>query len=508
MFVPSFRIVLDAISDPGYDFDPGVRACSIMYRLQSLRCDVSAVRELVAAAGITQEILRDPTKRTEAINKFNAKAGGVRQIIEGRSAREITPVPTEIVTPSTSKDRAAYLRSVARGECAWTIFGAGRATRMKLPPDFDRLGIAGLTRRILDELPEDESVMPVVDEPMAALIEQAAAGVMETAGDLSIIQRELRQLGYQFANLIESTPEAEVASTDVLKNAVFVVVVNESNREAIARQLTAIRFAGLDAENVYLVEQSEAGGEEILADGTLRWYEAQRWPEGHGDPLIAMAQSSTGVYRLAGEGEMSDLDEPLAKVLNKNGVKNTLFAQVNDLHLMEDIAAVERWKTALDAMGESGSQMVMEMVANEVREKLADGQEVRQKGGATFVDRSGFVTMRDTVAMKIKDLEEYSRPEHISRMFYIIEIDALGRLTEDSLPAYLNERKSSDERAVLTREFYSGDASSKLNGRTMKQEPFGLSTFKTRPRTPTALEAMNRQDKQPGFLVTTSFLSQ
>ncbi len=466
----------------------------------TLRCDVSAVRELVAATDITQETLRDPAKRTEAINNFNAQAGGVREIIRGRSPTQITPDPTEIATPSTSKDRVAYLQSVARGERAWTIFGAGRATRMKLPPGFDRLGIAGLTRRILDKLPEDESVEPVIDEPMTAMIEQAAAGVMETADHLSIIQRELLQLSYQFERLVEGTRKPGIALADVRENAVVVVVVNESNRKAIAKQLTVIRFAGLNVENVYLVEQPEVGGEEILADGTLRWHGKQRWPEGHGEPFIAMAQRSTGAYHLSGKGEMSELDEPLARAFNKKGVKNTLFAQVNDLHLMDDIAAVERWETALKAMDESGSLMVMEMVANELWEESPDGGRVRHKGGATFLDRGGFVTMRDTVAMETKDLEKHARPEYISRMFYIIEIDALGRLTEDSLPAYLNERKVSDERTVLTREFYSGDASSKLNGRTMKQRLFELSTFKTRRRKPKALEAMDEQDKQPGFL--------
>jgi len=446
---------------------------------------------------MTPEIPRDLAERTDAINEFNAQAGGVREIIKGRSLEEITPVPTEICSISTGENLVAYLQSVASGERAWTIFGAGRATRMKLPSDFDRLGIAGLTRQILRALPVDESKMPAVYQ-VAPLIDQASTGVFGNGDDLSIIQRELFQLRYQL-ELFAKDSHAEIPRDDVLKNAVFIVVVNVSNRKAIAKQLATIRFAGLAADNVYLLEQPEVGGEEILGNGTLQWYEGQSWPEGHGEPLIAMGQRPSGAYRLTDEGGLVELDKPLAAVLKDKGVKNTLFAQVNDLHLMNDIAAVERWETALKVMDESGSRMVMEMVANEVWETLPNGQRARQKGGATFVDPTGCVTMRDTVAMKTPDLEQYSRPEHISRMFYIISIDGLSQLTDDSLPVYLNVRKTTDKRDVLTREFYSGDASSELDGRTMTEKGFQLHTSKTRERVPEALQAMDRQDKQPGF---------
>ncbi|MBC8874293.1 MAG: hypothetical protein H8E44_33070 [Planctomycetes bacterium] len=463
---------------------------------------MSPVRELVAAAGMTPEILRDSTERTDSINEFNAQAGGVRQIIKGRSVEEVTPEPAEIGSLSAGEKLAAYLQGVASGERAWTIFGAGRATRMKLPSDFDRLGIAGLTRQILRALPVDESKMPAIDQ-VAPLIDRAATGVFRNGDDLSIIQRELFQLRYQFELLAKDSNE-EIPRDDVIRHAVFIVVVNVSNRAAIAKQLAAIQFAGLDANNVYFLEQPEVGGEEISGNGTLQWYEGQSWPEGHGEPLIAMGQRRSGAYRLTDEGGLVELDKPLAAVLKDRGVKDTLFAQVNDLHLMNDIAAVERWETALKVMDESGSRMVMEMVANKVWETLPNGQRARQKGGATFVDRTGCVTMRDTVAMKTPDLEQYSRPEHISRMFYIISIDGLSQLTDDSLPAYLNVRTTSDKRDVLTREFYSGDSSSELDGRTMTEEGFKLHTFKTRKRVPEALQAMDKQDKQPGFPAITS----
>ena len=143
--------------------------------------------------------------------------------------------------------------------------------------------------------------------------------------------------------------------------------------------------------------------------------------------------------------------------------------------------------------------MVMEMVANQIREKLADGRTVRQKGGAICVSRDGFITMRDTVALKPPDLQAHARPELLSRMFYIIDLNGIARLTDDSLPAYLTERRTSDGRVVLTREMYSGDASSRLKGTIVKQEGFQLSTFKMRSRLGAALDAIQRQDRQPDF---------
>ena len=461
---------------------------------------MSAVRDLISAAGMTAAVLADPSRRSWAIDEFNARVGGVRAIIAGRSAAEITPIPTPIA-PSCV-DHAAFLERAACGRCVWMLFGAGRATRMKLPSAFDQLGIAGLTRRILRALARDVEggQFQAPDPRMTEWIKRAADGTLENADDLSIVQRVLCQLRHQFEALAARASERTPPIDAILGNVVFVVVVNSSNRQTIACQLHRIRFGGLEAANVYLLEQPEVGGEEVLPDGSLRWYEGQRWPEGHGQPMIAAAQRPGGAYRLDRSGAMSPLGEPLVHALRAHGATHAVFAQVNDLHLMRDVVAVERWDTALEVMAARGSQMVMEMVANAVWETLSDGRRVRQKGGATFVDRTGFVTMRDTVALKTPDLEPYARPEDLSRMFYILELDGLGRLTEDALPAYLNERKTADGRVVLTREFYSGDASSSLRGLTMKQAGFALNTFKTRARIPAALEAMERQDHQPGFL--------
>ncbi len=107
--------------------------------------------------------------------------------------------------------------------------------------------------------------------------------------------------------------------------------------------------------------------------------------------------------------------------------------------------------------------------------------------------------MRDTIALKTNDLEMYSIPDSLSRMFYVLTVKGMSRLTSQVLPAYLNERKLSDGRTILTQEYYSGDASSALNSQAIQEQGYDLDTFKMQSRISTALEAMARQDAQVDF---------
>ncbi len=169
-------------------------------------------------------------------------------------------------------------------------------------------------------------------------------------------------------------------------------------------------------------------------------------------------------------------------------MERATFAQVNDLHLLEDMAHVERW-VAADALIASGAEMVMEMVENGLL----------QKGGGIFRSSDGNTVMRDTIAMKTTDLEPYSVPRSLSRMFYELTLEGLSKLHPGTLPAYLTERAASGGKTVLTREFYSGDASGVLKACAIQQKGYALDTFKMQSRIPHALEALRKQDAQPGF---------
>ena len=444
---------------------------------------------LIQEAGLTPEVLRDAKQRAAGINEYNVRVGGVRELAEKKFA-----VPTEIPERLTPEEEIAFLRSVATGEKVWALILAGRATRLKLPAIFDRIGLAGLTPKILKALSQDDSTEQVMNAELEQLVDRAANGIIEDVDDFSFIQRQLIQLRIQLETLAVKHSGAGVSVDQVLAGARFVEVVNESNHRALVKQLAAIHFAGFRPP--YLIEQPEFGGLEVLADGTLQPNQKGNWPEGHGDPFLAIVTRTDKIFTINKDGSTTPLDSTVASALIQDGARQLMFTQVNDLHLLEDSLLVERWAVVDRLMTERGSQMVMEMVGNEIR----------QKGGATFQGPDGFEFMRDTLALKTPDLEFVAIPDDLSRMLYGMNLEAMSRLRGDSIPAYLTERKTSDGRVVLTREFYSGDASSVLKGLTMKRPGYELVTFKLRSRIPVALEHIAKQDAQFGFQVFVSDL--
>jgi len=451
------------------------------------------IAEQVLDTGLLPETLRNPARLDAAVNEYNAEVGGVRRMLqEGRAADSETPysIPTEL----TRADVADYLKAVADGKRILMVFAAGRATRMRMPTVFDWLGIGGLTGRILRLLPTEEDAPEEAFAEATAEVERAAAGVVESLEDLSIVQRQALQMRWQFEQLIAQHEVTEVTLDEVLNGARFTLVGNESNLEAMANQMVGIGFAGFRPEHLYFRIQEERGGLEVLPDGALRPFDTQLWPEGHGEPFVAMNTIAKGGYRLNEAGELVPLEQTLVDAWIEEGVERWVLGQVNDLHLIEDAALVERWTAASRARAELGVGMVMEMVENPILE----GATSRQKGGATFVTPAG-VQMRDTLAMKSPDLDQYAYPSSLSRMLYDGDIAALKDLQDGVLPAYLVVRKTRDGRSILARELVSGDASSQLGGATMEQAGYQLKTFKIRARMPAALEVFAAQDAQDGF---------
>ncbi len=432
------------------------------------------MQELLKKAGLTPEILRDVSKRTAAIDEYNAKVGGLRGLLRtGKlEAAQTHPIPSKIAT----QDIARYLKFVSSGKRVPILFAAGRATRMRLPALFDRLGIGGLTPGILlriNELKDGEDASAKKlggDAKLLALVDAAVSGRASASDQLSFLQRQLLQYRFEMENLFHQYPQSGVSLQDWLARASFVVVANEENRDTASRQLAAIHFAGLSPEHVFMIIQQEVGGLEVLPDGTTRPYDLEVWPEGHGKPFMDMRS------------------EGLLDKLSSLGVERAVFAQVNDLHLLEDMTHMERWAAA-DALITHGTEMVMEMVENGLS----------QKGGGIFRSPESNTVMRDTIAMKTKDLEPYAVPQSLSRMFYELSLSGMAKLTPDALPAYLTERKTVSGGCVLTREYYSGDASSVLRSAAIQKPGYTLETFKLQSRISHALGATQKQDLQPGF---------
>lgn len=462
------------------------------------------MKELLEKANLAPEVLKDPLRRSSAIDEYNAEMGGLRELMrDGKLGLAPThDIPSNVSEP----DLFRYLRFAAAGKRVPIIFAAGRATRLKLPRSFDALGLAGLTPNILSELDSlksgDEACLPDRQAPLKkiesserlkALLSAGSNGEAKDSQDLSFIQRQLLLLRSQMEELLGRSPSVKISLEEWLRNAKFAVVANEENRTAIALQLARIGFAGLKPEHIYMIVQPEEGGMEILPDGQTKPYSKEVWPEGHGKPFIDMQADPKVTFRLNDRGHLVGCHKTFVEELQSRGVERAIFAQVNDLHLLEDMTHVERWLAA-DKLIQNGAEMVMEMVENRLD----------QKGGGIFTDKYGSVVMRDTICMKSRELEAYSTPRCLSRMFYELTIQGMSKLTAQTLPAYLCERRTSDGRAVLTREYYSGDASSALKSQAIQQKGYELLTFKLQSRISVALASMRHQDSRlkPNLLHT------
>jgi len=437
------------------------------------------LQKIIAQAELTGSALHDEEERQRNIDRYNADAGGVVELMR-QGAIEPAISPSGVIQAwFTQTEAREFLERARRGELVYVVFAAGRATRLKLSAELDSLGIAGLTPSILRAVSGSSG-----DDGREAL-ESARAGVVSTKGDLSMIQRYLLQLRTQLGALVDAHGDAPEQLEETLEALQVLVIVNAENLETVSRQLKGIKLGGLRPDRVFLLKQQEEGGLRVAADGSLDWYEEEMWPRGHGEPLVAMTQDGASGFRVGSSEGVEALDGSLVAALTASGGRYAMFAQINDLHLLKDSLAVERWIVGARLIEERSAEMIAEVV---------DNKKLRQKGGAFFQQRGGFVMMRDTVALKAPSLEQYAIPTSISRMFYILSLEGLRRLATSALPVYLQQRRTRSGDVVLTSECFSGDATSFLPSLTIQSEGFALNTFKIRERIPETLAALEEQD--------------
>ena len=461
-------------------------------RLRAQRSEMRPVLPLISEAGLTQvELARivalpkaDAKKELEAkVKAYNKAAGEGDRMLASKE-----PTPVIIPSTATKEEKIAFLQGVVRGEFAWGNFAAGAATRLKVSSAFDRIGLLGLTGKILANFPRKEDVAP---EPaqFEPLIQAALKGVVNDESDFSFLQNQMLSLRLQLEDLVRENPEAGVSLQEVLDGVRVVNIGNDDNFGAFAAQAGAIRKAGFG--KVYQLEQFKVGVEKILPTGLTDFTNDLRVPEGHADPLIAMGQRASGSFEVTSGGLLVPVRTTLAEELRKQGVKRVLFAQGNDLHLLENFASVERWMTAMREMKARHVQMMMEVVENRI---MIESKATKQKGGGTFLNPEGFAEMRDTIGLG-GDIF----PSSLSRMFYILDLEAISGLTEKRVPQYLNVKETPDGGLAMAREMYSGDLSTQLRSATMQQDAYPLLTYKLRPRTDEALSVIATLHAQPGF---------
>lgn len=459
----------------------------------------TALRDMIDKANLTPEAATNPAEYAKRVKDENIRLGETDGILSGRTLEEaVDDSPIEIKPEVSRQWKINFVLSISRGEKAWIIFKAGRATRLKMPAIFDLLGIGGLIRWIISTFSVNEDEIPL-EVDYAERVKRAVHGDVKNAFDISIGQADPLQLRYDLTRLVEEVgEEAGVTLEQVLAGVNFVDIVNADNRSAIANQWGGIDFAGFSPERVYLLEQPEEGGLKRMSDGTLQWYDAEKFPAGHGVPVVQMARDSARIYHFNRQGKMVPLGKTLGAAFRETGVKRRLFVQVNDMLPLGDMAMIGEWEAAEEAIQKDGVGMVMEMKRN-LMEPSPEGGLRHQKGGAALKDprNPGKKHLRDTLALKNE-----LRPAQVSRMLYVFT-EAADELNWSDLIYYFNPRKTREGVEFMTREAYSGDLSSKIRGGAatmMRKEGSELVTFKMRQRKEIASRALDRQIAQPGFM--------
>lgn len=453
---------------------------------------LNAIKQALADAGLSREILIDERRRTLAIDAYNARLGGVDERLAGKHLTPMASAGAVAIPRDLRKaDVHAFLETAQSGGLVYVLFAGGRATRMQLPAAFDTLGIAGLTPAILRALQTSDSAVPGDLRDAQEPLQAAVRADVSSLANLSLLQRYVLQWRRQLQALVASCGLPADTADRVLARLQLVVIANSSNLETLARQLGAVDCAGLDPAHIYLLEQGEYGGLAVTESGDVQWTDREAWPLGHGEPVLAMNRRDASVFRLDGTGRLAPLETTLGEALLAGGCRYATVAQVNDLHLLSDPLSVERVMTALGLMKTRGAAMVAEVV---------DNRALQQKGGAIFERHDGFVEMRDTIALRTPALEALSVPVSLSRMFYVVQLHDLLRLPDASLPAYLNARRTRLGETVLSVECLSGDMTSTLPALAIQQADFPLNTFKNRERIGAALDAIAEQDRGRSFL--------
>ena len=416
-------------------------------------------------------------------DRLNVELGGVPRLLEGRSPKDAFARPVPYSNQVTREEKADYLRLVKAGMLL-EIMAGGRATRLQLPPAFDKLGLGGLTHRLLQALPNKGGVNPAV---YRADIERAVIGDQAGADDLSILQGAVLQWRWQLEQMVKEVNDSSLTLEAVLAGAHVGVVANGSNWHALSNQLKAIDFGGFSPSNTYVHLQEEKG---FWRWGQAGWeyYAGYLYPEGHLVPFLDF-RKPTSALTFDKAGRPIPLGRSFVDHMKARDVQRSMFFQVNDMHILSRIASVGQW-SVVAPMFDRGVQFVAELVSNDIK----------QKGGAMFAYRKR-AAMRDTIASKGDPaLEEAQYPGSLSRMTYFVDPTSLSDIPLERLPFYANLRTTPNGVWGVGTEGYSGDLTSELVADSIQNDRTELKTFKMRARLDVATQAMNEQIQQAGFL--------
>lgn len=375
------------------------------------------------------------------------------------------------------RDRAR--QAILDGLIFWEHTAAGEATRLKLGPKY-------LIHPHRIPLSPDYLASGLV-EPIQAggydnneTLRRLAEGHQKLL-PLTLGARHMWQWAFEIQRLAE---EAGLDPTEVLARQKTLLIINEQTRDAIFSRIIKAKFLGLKPENFLFMVQPAFHG---LTPGPEGWRFDESTPKKlHNHGQMAMQKTmDRQILHLDAEGREHPLSQ--AEYFDRLGESADLVSyNIEDLDYLNRALDFDTIGLALDLGGE-GFGMTMEIVANNPDHPVKGGSCAYDPALGRDVVIESF-RLRGLTPRQIshlnKNFNHFPRPAHIFKqlheqgLFMPIKADE-GGLYFQPVQGDLNFLAKT---AFITR-----------------RVPVALRAWKVPQDTPAALEAMTRQDSQPGF---------
>ena len=396
----------------------------------------------------------------------------------------ITPPQNQITLEDRLNDglRREARQAILEGRVFWEHAAAGEATRLRLGPKY---------------LIHPHNLHLSHDYLASGLVEPAQTGGDDGLNGLRPVipkpfnpQKLLplplgaRHLWQWVFEIIRLAEDSGVDPSLALSRQRTLLVINELTKETILRRIARVDFLGLAPENfLFLVQPSFHG----LTPGPGGWDFNPDTPSRlHNHGQMAMQKTMDGqVFRLDREGG----EHPLSRAEFFG-----LLAEADDLvsYNIEDLDFLTR---ALDfdtiglalALGNEGYGMTMEIVANNPDHPVKGGLCAHDPALGRDVVIESF-RLRDFPPQRIthlnKNFNHYPRPAKVFDQLRQEGLFMPVTVKDDAL--YFQPVQG--DLNFLARTAY-----------ITRRVPLPLRSWKSQEDTPVAIEAMARQDAQPGF---------
>ena len=396
----------------------------------------------------------------------------------------LTPPQNQIFLEDRLNDtlRQEAREAILDGRVFWEHAAAGEATRLKLGPKY-------LIHPHNLHLSHDYLASGLV-EPAQVGGDDGLAGLRPAAHKpfnpqkllpLPLGARHLWQWVFEIIRLAEASgvdPEQALARQRTL------LVINDLTRETILRRIARVDFLGLAPENfLFLVQPAFPG----LTPGPEGWdFDPDTESRLHNHGQMAMQKTMDGqVFRLDRQGREHHLSrEEFFSLLGQ--ADDLVSYNIEDLDFLTRALDFDTIGLAL-ALGREGYGMTMEVVANNPEHPI--------KGGLCAHDPA---LSRDVMveSFRLRDLPP-ERITHLNKNFnhYPRPAEVFGRLHQEGIFMPVTVKNNA---------LYFQPVQGDLNflARTAfitRRTPAPLRSWKSQGDTPAAVEAMARQDAQPGF---------